>query len=224
MVMYNYFQVFKQEGSVERYLFVKPGKLSWHVSPSFIDLKGKFLHSGSAGQSCPAHPSNSMMHNLARNINNWRFKTVSEGQDDKFEEGGVVLRCSVHDSLHGQWLFEQGRDGHMQKERVGALLCEEDKKGHFLLALSNIGVQTEVARWNKGATSKIAHMMSAGFVQWLISQANEGNWAKEDVGSIMCKKNAENQLIMATLDDETQKKVAVFNSLNGQYLGHKGLL
>ena len=182
------------------YLFVKPGKLSCHVRPSFLDLKGKFLHSGtstgSAGQSCPAHPSNSTMHNLARNVNNWRFKTVGDGQHDIFEEGGVVLPCSVHDSLHGQWLFEQGRDRHMQKERVGALLCEEDKKGHFLLELSSIGGQT--ARWNKGATNKIAHVMSAGLVQWLISQAKEGNWAKEDVGSIVCKKNADNQLIMAT--------------------------
>ena len=53
--------------------------------------------------------------------------------------------------------------------------------------------------------------MDANFVKWLIQQANESKWSKEDVGSIVCKKNADNQLILATLDEETQKEVAVFN-------------
>ena len=95
--------------------------------------------------------------------------------------------------------------------KVGALLCEEDKDGSFLLSLSDSDVQLEAAVWNLEATSKIAHMMSADFVQWLISQANEGNWSKEDVGSIVCRKNGDNQLILATLDKETQKQAAVFN-------------
>ena len=63
------------------------------------------------------------------------------------------------------------------------------------------------------ATSKIAHLLSTDFIQWLISQANEGNWSKEDVGSIVCRKNADNQLILATLDEKTQKQVAVFNKV-----------
>ena len=49
------------------------------------------------------------------------------------------------------------------------------------------------------------------FIQWLISQANEGKWSKEDVGSILCKKNRDNQLLLATLDEETKKQAAVFN-------------
>ena len=53
--------------------------------------------------------------------------------------------------------------------------------------------------------------MSADFHTWLIQQANEGNWSKEDVGSILCRKNRDNQLILATLDKELQKQVAVFN-------------
>ena len=36
-------------------------------------------------------------------------------------------------------------------------------------------------------------------------------WPKEEVGSIFCRKNADNQLILATLDRDTQKEVAVFN-------------
>ena len=48
--------------------------------------------------------------------------------------------------------------------------------------------------------------------EWLISQANEGNnWSKEEVGEIVCKKNRDNRLILATLDKETQRQVAMFN-------------
>ena len=71
--------------------------------------------------------------------------------------------------------------------------------------------QIEAVAWNRDATCKIAHMMGTEFVQWLISQALEGKWSQEDVGSVLCRKNAENQIILATLDEQTQKKVAVFN-------------
>ena len=54
-------------------------------------------------------------------------------------------------------------------------------------------------------------MMSSDFIQWLISQAKEGNWLKEEVASIVCRKNVDNQLILATLDEEHQKQAAVFN-------------
>ena len=53
--------------------------------------------------------------------------------------------------------------------------------------------------------------MSADFVQWLIQEANRGYWPKEDVDSIVWKMNADRQLVLATLDKETQKQVAVFN-------------
>ena len=122
-----------------------------------------------------------------------------------------MVRCSDHDADHCQWLVEQGRGGLMEKEKVGALLCDEDKDGNCVLSLSDFDVQIEAAMWNVEATSKIAHLMSTDFVQWLISQATEGKWSKEEVGNIVCRKNADNQLILATLDEETKKKVAVFN-------------
>ena len=202
--------MFKLEGSVDRYLVVKPDKLTWIISSSLDDEKA-FIHSGSAGESCAAHPGNFSFHKQSYKINNWRFNKAGENQEEKFEEGGVVVRCSVHDTDHAQWLVEQGREGKMEKVKVGAFLCEEDKEGSCLLSLSDADAQREAATWNVEATSNIAHFMSADFVQWLISQANEGNWSKEEVGSIVCRKNRDNQLILATLDEELQKQVAVFN-------------
>ena len=202
--------MFKQEGSVDRYLFVQPGKLWWSIRASF-DADKALMGSGSAGESCPAHPSNFFMHTQSLNINNWVFNKAGENQGRKSEEGEVVIRCSVHSTDHAQWLVEQGREGKMEKEKVGALLCEEDKEGSCLLSLSDSDIQIEAAMLNPEATSTIAHMLSQDFVQWLISQANEGNWSKEEVGSIVCRKNRDNQLILATLDEETKKEVAVFN-------------
>ena len=75
--------------------------------------------SGSAGESCPAHPSNFSFHRQSDNINNWKFKKVGANEAEKFEERGVVVRCLVHDADHCQWLVEQGRGGQMEKEEVG---------------------------------------------------------------------------------------------------------
>ena len=66
-----------------------------------------------------------------------------------------MVRCSVHDVDHVQWLVEQGREGNMEKEEVGALLCEVDKEGVCLLSLSDLEDQTEAAEWNREATIKI---------------------------------------------------------------------
>ena len=60
-------------------------------------------------------------------------------------------------------------------------------------------------------TIEVAHLMSSHFVQWLIQQANKGVWFKEDVDSIVWKMNADRQLVLATLNEETQKQAAVFN-------------
>ena len=85
-----------------------------------------------------------------------------------------MVRCSVHDADHGQWLVEQGREGDMEKERVGDLLFEEDKEGACLFSLSDTSFQIVAAEWKREAAVKIAHMMSLDFIQWLIKQANEG--------------------------------------------------
>ena len=189
---------------------MKPRYLSWGIRSS-LDAEKSLIESGSAGKSCPAHPSNFSIHRPSFQQNNWRFNKAGENQEPKYEEEGVVVRCSVHNAVHAQWLVQQGREGLMERETAGALLCEEDKGGSCLLSLSDIDVQREAAVWNVEATSKIAHLLSRDFIQWLISQANEGKWSKEEVGSILCRKNADNHLVLATLDEEAQKQVAVFN-------------
>ena len=110
-----------------------------------------------------------------------------------------------------EWLFLQSREGKWNKEAVYSIAFQEDMKGTTVLSLLDFEHQKEVALWNKKGTSELAHLMSANFVDWLIQLAKEDKWSKEDVGSIVCRKNASNQLILATLDEDTQKEVAVFN-------------
>ena len=99
----------------------------------------------------------------------------------------------------------------MEKEKVGALLCEEDDKGSVLLSLLDKDVQKEVSPWNRNRTNKIAHLLSSDCVQWIVQQASEDQWEKEDVVSIVYRKNRDDQLVMSTLDEETQKQAAVLN-------------
>ena len=87
-------QVFKLEGAADRYLFVKPGSSNWGI---FSDLKGKkrFIGSGSAGLRCPARPERKF--NKRFDTNDWSFNQAGEDDEEDFEEGGIVVRCSVHD-------------------------------------------------------------------------------------------------------------------------------
>ena len=196
-------------GPIDRYLFVK-GHLVWHIRPS-LDSEKELVRSGGCIQMCPAHPCNFSLHMGLLHIDNWQFDKVGDYRNTSFEEGGVLVRCSVHDAVHGKWLVEQGRKGLIDKERAGKLLCEEDKEGGFLLFFSDGDTQIETGLWNREATIKIAHKLSGQFHQWVIKEASEGRWSKEVVGGILCKRNADNQLILATLDFNTQQEVAFWN-------------
>ena len=90
-------------------------------------------------------------------------------------------------------------------------MFRENKRGSITLSALDFDTQKKVANKNKQKVNEVAHLMSAEFCQWLIQMAIEGKWSKEDVGSIVCRKNADNKLILATLDRELQKQVAVFN-------------
>ena len=203
-------QVLKLDGPHLRYLFVPPGFPSWMVAPSLAAEK-LYLRSGSASKSCPAHPRNYTIQHQSKNSNNWEFNKAGEDEAKVWEEGEIVVRCSVHDLVHIEWLVQQGREGSLPKESVGKILCQEDKEGSFLLSLVDHDIQKEVAFWNKEHTEKVAHKMSEDFIEWLIEQASADVWKKENVGSIVCRENMNNQLIMATLDEKTQKQVAVFD-------------
>ena len=94
-----FWQVFKLEGSDDCYLYVRDGPdvYNWSIWSS---LKGGqiYINSASAGQACPAHPTNAS--NVWDGYNDWRVKkkrgNASGGND--WEEGGVVVRCSVHNN------------------------------------------------------------------------------------------------------------------------------
>ena len=88
-------QVFKLEGSFDCYLCVKPGYSSWRI---WSDLKGKkrFIRSGSAGLRCPASPESKFSKLFKRN--DWSFNKAGEDDEEEdWKEGGVVVRCTVHD-------------------------------------------------------------------------------------------------------------------------------
>ena len=61
----------------------------------------------------------------------------------------------------------------------------------------------------------------------LVHLASEGRLEKEDVGTIMCSKNGDNSLILATLDEEPQRIAAEFNKnktcLSLAYMGDEFL-
>ena len=110
-----------------------------------------------------------------------------------------------------QWLVEQAREGKWDKSTVGSALCRENKERGVILSLLPFEVQKEVASWNREKTNEAAHLVGFDFVNWLISLAMQGKWDKKEVGRVVCRKNMDDQLIMTTLDKETQKAVAVFN-------------
>ena len=85
-------QVFKLEGAADRYLFVFG--FNWGIFP---DLKAerRFIKSASAGLRCPASPESKLSKRFA--INDWSFNKAGEDEEENFKEGGVVVRCIVHD-------------------------------------------------------------------------------------------------------------------------------
>ena len=85
--------MFKLEGSPGCFLFVKSNSTNWVI---FSNLQGdtKYLRTGSAGSDCPAHPRNKIN---TRGLNDWSFNKAGEGEDADYEEGGILLRCNVHD-------------------------------------------------------------------------------------------------------------------------------
>ena len=88
-------QVFKLEGDTDCYLFVKPDMVTrppWLIRS---DLDGKercmYIQSTSAGLSpglkCAARCNRS----------DWSFNKAGEDEEEDWEEGGIVVHCTVHD-------------------------------------------------------------------------------------------------------------------------------
>ena len=83
------------EGSDDHYLYVGHGWTCWAIWSS-LKAEKVYIQSGSAGQACPAHPRNAS--NLEYETKEWMFNKADDNDVDSedWEEGGVVLHCSVH--------------------------------------------------------------------------------------------------------------------------------
>ena len=81
--------MFKLEGSADCYLFVKPNENNWSIW-SGLDCEERHIKSRSSGHSCPAHQ---------QNTNDWSFNKAGEDEEEVWEEGGVIVQCT----LHGLW-------------------------------------------------------------------------------------------------------------------------
>ena len=110
-----------------------------------------------------------------------------------------------------QWLISRAREGEWEKQEVGSVVCRNNRKGELILSSSDFETQREVSFWNRERINEVAQMMGSEFLLWLIQQAAEGNWERHSVAHIMCSRNKDNVVVMATLNQETQKQVAVFN-------------
>ena len=91
------------------------------------------------------------------------------------------------------------------------LSLRKNAENQLVLATLNKETQKQAAQFNQDKTIEVAHLMSSEFIEWLVIEASAGRWSKEDVGAVLCRRNSDNQLILATLDEKTQKHVAAFN-------------
>ena len=87
-------QVFKQERGAGCYLFHDRSTCCWSI---WSDLEGgiRYIRSGSNGPRCVANPENKI--NKRLNQNDWAFYKAGEDHVMNWEEGGVVVHCTVHD-------------------------------------------------------------------------------------------------------------------------------
>ena len=84
------------DGTIDRYLFVKPFTLNWCIWPS-LKAKRDYIMSGSSGHPCPAHPRNKI--NNGYNLKDWAFNKAGEDSEPDREEGGTEVHCSVHNVI-----------------------------------------------------------------------------------------------------------------------------
>ena len=119
-----------------------------------------------------------------------------------------VPRMSV-DEL--QKMVDVARDGHWEKEKVSTLLCAEDRDGHVFLSRLDLTAQKDVATWDQEGINQIVHKISKELLQWIIRQANEGNWDNGGLGRSVCKESSGPKITLLWFDEETQKQLAVMD-------------
>ena len=160
---------------------MRPGETIWSIAN---DLNSDCIHlrGGHATTTCPAHPSSSL--DQQGGASNWEY------YDDygDWRKAELLLRCPTHDVANSKWMVEQGREGRIPKDKVGAYLCQEDKDGSCLLADLNVDLQKEVAAWNAEAAEKVAHRLSLEILQLLIKKRISGHFEGKELEYIVWKK------------------------------------
>ena len=69
--------------------------------------------------------------------------------------------------------------------------------------------------WNQEAINQIAHKISEELLQWILNQANEGNWEKDKLAIAVCKMCSEKQIV---LNINTELLQQTFHQANKQGL------
>ena len=118
-----------------------------------------------------------------------------------------------------RWLVAEANAGNLDGEQLGGAFCQLDSKNQLKLVTVDDGeLQKQLAAWSKSEKhnqeriNQAAHKMSTDFIQWLVQEANAGNWDGEKLGEAFCQLDSDNQLKLATVvDEELQKQLAVLN-------------
>ena len=108
-------------------------------------------------------------------------------------------------------MVEVARDGHWEKEKVFSLLSAEDKDRKVFLSRLDFSAQAEVAMWDQEAVNPIAHKISEELLQWIIDQANKGEWDREGLANAVCQKSSDKRPKLPLFNEEAQKELAVLN-------------
>ena len=114
------FQVLQQDSSPHRFLTVATGKTSWGIRPA-VDERSSYIHSASAGTSCPSSSSSSV--SKREGWNSWRYYENSKWQDGDIEVScsncnDMVLFTESVDSVHSSYqsLVQTGAKNVFSKE------------------------------------------------------------------------------------------------------------
>ena len=103
------------------------------------------------------------------------------------------------------------RDGDWEDKDMGRRLLMSNKQGVAALSLLDFQTQQEVALWNKEATAQAAHLMPAQFIDWLVEEARQDKFTKEDVGGGLNIENKDGVTALSLRDVQSQREVALWN-------------
>ena len=139
---------------------------------------------------------------------NWKLMTQWKDGKKKIDFSKLVPRMTVS-GLHK--MVEVAREGHWETEMVSSLLFAEDKDGTIFLSRLDLSAQQEVAQWNPQRIYQIVHKISDDLLQWIIHQANKGDWHKEELADVVCNKSSDKKPPISMRSVDMQKQLAELN-------------